>query len=107
MQPQFSQQAHTREEVPTHISYSNPMGQIQPNHMTASKPQSTRAYSASHNPVLSVNNFASEADLVPAQDDFYLLDVMGGANVSVMHPTKPVVAYTTGKYRPRLKRSIW
>jgi hypothetical protein len=29
-------------------------------------------------------------------DDLFLLDVIGGANVSVMHPHKPVVAYTAG-----------
>jgi hypothetical protein len=30
------------------------------------------------------------------QDDFYLLDVIGGQNISAMHPTKPIVAYTAG-----------
>jgi hypothetical protein len=30
------------------------------------------------------------------QDDFYLLDVVGGKNISCMHPTKPIVAYTAG-----------
>jgi len=33
----------------------------------------------------------------PVQDDFYLLDVIGGACVSALHPTKPFVAYTSGK----------
>ena len=82
------------------------MGQVQPQHMTTSKPQSTHAHSGSANPVLSVRNFSSEPDEIPAQDDFYLLDVMGGANVSVMHPTKPVVAYTTGKYHLFLRYSL-
>ena len=30
------------------------------------------------------------------QDDFTLLDVIGGASISVLHPTKPIVAYTSG-----------
>lgn len=30
------------------------------------------------------------------QDDFTLLDVIGGAGLSVLHPTKPIVAYTSG-----------
>jgi hypothetical protein len=30
-------------------------------------------------------------------DDLFLLDVVGGANVSVLHPHKPIVAYTAGK----------
>ena len=30
------------------------------------------------------------------QDDFTLLDVIGGAGISVLHPTKPIVAYTSG-----------
>ena len=104
IQPQYSQRALTREEVPSHISYSNPVGHSQPIQMTGSKPHSTHAFSASNNPphsvsnpVNSVNIMASEPEVVPEQDDFYLLDVMGGSNVSVMHPTKPVVAYTTGK----------
>lgn len=33
---------------------------------------------------------------VPYQDDFYLLDVVGGQNISAMHPSKPIVAYTAG-----------
>ena len=32
------------------------------------------------------------------QEDFTLLDVIGGANISVMHPSKPIVAYTSGKF---------
>ena len=32
----------------------------------------------------------------PLQDDFTLLDVIGGAGISVLHPTKPIVAYTSG-----------
>lgn len=32
----------------------------------------------------------------PYQDDFYLLDVIGGQNISCMHPSKPIVAYTAG-----------
>ena len=39
----------------------------------------------------------SDTSGMPTQDDFYLLDVIGGANVSVMHPTKPIIAYTSGK----------
>lgn len=34
--------------------------------------------------------------MLPAHDDFYLLDLIGGSCVSVMHPTKPFVAYTSG-----------
>lgn len=30
------------------------------------------------------------------QDDFTLLDLIGGAGIAVMHPTKPIVAYTSG-----------
>ncbi len=30
------------------------------------------------------------------QDDFNLLDVIGGAGHAVLHPTKPIVAYTSG-----------
>ena len=30
-------------------------------------------------------------------DDMFLLDVIGGANVSTLHPNKPIVAYTCGK----------
>ena len=40
------------------------------------------------------NNVASASELL--EDDFTLLDVIGGSNFSVMHPTKPIVAYTCG-----------
>ena len=30
------------------------------------------------------------------QDDFNLLDVIGGAGHAVLHPTQPIVAYTSG-----------
>lgn len=32
-----------------------------------------------------------------AQEDFYLLDVIGGASVAALHPTRPLVAYSAGK----------
>jgi len=34
--------------------------------------------------------------MMQLQDDFTLLDVIGGAGLSVLHPTKPIVAYTSG-----------
>ncbi len=30
------------------------------------------------------------------EDDFYLLDVVGGASVCALHPTRPLVAYNAG-----------
>ena len=39
---------------------------------------------------------APSSELVVLQDDFTLLDVIGGAGLSVLHPTKPIVAYTSG-----------
>ena len=30
------------------------------------------------------------------EDDFQLIDLIGGAHTSVMHPTKPIVAHTSG-----------
>ena len=33
---------------------------------------------------------------LPEQDDFYLLDVIGGSKKSTLHPTKPIVAYQAG-----------
>ena len=40
------------------------------------------------------NQMMSNNELL--QDDFTLLDVIGGAGRSVLHPTKPIVAYTSG-----------
>lgn len=30
------------------------------------------------------------------QEDFYLLDVIGGTSTIVLHPHKPIIAYSTG-----------
>lgn len=30
------------------------------------------------------------------KEDFYLLDLVGGTKVSVLHPTRPVIAYSCG-----------
>lgn len=31
-----------------------------------------------------------------AQEDFYLLDVIGGASITALHPTRPIIAYSSG-----------
>jgi hypothetical protein len=33
---------------------------------------------------------------MPIQEDFYLLDVVGGSSFTALHPTRPVVAYNSG-----------
>ena len=30
------------------------------------------------------------------QEDFYLLDLVGGASQTALHPTRPIVAYNSG-----------
>lgn len=41
-------------------------------------------------------NSPLQPGLLPVQEDFYLLDVIGGSSHTVMHPTRPIVAYTSG-----------
>lgn len=36
------------------------------------------------------------ANMQPLQEDFYLLDVVGGTTITALHPSRPVVAYSTG-----------
>jgi|LauGreDrversion4_2_1035121.scaffolds.fasta_scaffold78627_1 hypothetical protein len=31
------------------------------------------------------------------QEEFFLIDVIGGALISALHPTRPIVAYNSGK----------
>jgi hypothetical protein len=47
-------------------------------------------------PQIQTTSNQTDAQRLPYQDDFYLLDVVGGQNISCMHPTKPIVAYTAG-----------
>lgn len=55
----------------------------------------------------SINNnpYSGEVSLQNTikQEDFYLLDVLGGASVTAMHPTRPVVAYSSGNAFNHLK----
>lgn len=33
-----------------------------------------------------------------SEENFHLLDVIGGSCISAMHPTRPIVAYNSGNY---------
>lgn len=33
-----------------------------------------------------------------SEENFHLLDVIGGSSISAMHPTRPIVAYNSGKF---------